>query len=140
MRRGAAGRDLRPSDAPILVRSSTPPPYPSREPATLQRMGTASGVPLEELAGRRSLRHAGPGSRSRCAAEPQHCSCGAVAGVRPQHLWSAEDGVTSKSAESCPSWDRTRTLLIQSVAPRSQSSDNALSLREFASFVVGKIS
>ncbi len=65
---------------------------------------------------------------------------GAVVGPRPQHLWSAEDGVTSKSAESCPSWDRTRTLLIQSVAPRSQSSDNALSLREFASFVVGKIS
>src|SRR5437016_13260742 len=46
---------------------------------------------------------------------------------------------TSHRALHCPSWDRTRTLLIQSVAPRSQSSDNALSLREFASFVVGKI-
>src|SRR6266516_3052505 len=55
MRRGAAGRDLRPSDAPILVLSSTPPPYPSREPATL---ATASGVPSKELAGRCSLRHA----------------------------------------------------------------------------------
>src|SRR5713101_4229192 len=44
---------------------------------------------------------------------------------------------SSHRAASCPSWDRTRTLLIQSESPKSRSSDNALLLREFASFVVG---
>src|SRR5438034_6681602 len=30
-----------------------------------------------------------PGSRRRCAAETQHCSCRAAVGPRPQQLWSA---------------------------------------------------
>ena len=52
--------------------------------------------------------------------------------------------------KSCPLWHRrrsargvkvtegTRTFLIQRVPPLRRSSDNALPLREFASFVVGK--
>src|SRR6266576_2375217 len=113
MRRGAAGRDLRPSDAPILVLSSTPPPYPSRESATLATHGDCKRCALGG-AGRKMFSEARcPGSRSRCAAETQHVH---VARQRPQQLWSAEDGVTSTSAENCPSWDRTRTLLIQSQA------------------------
>src|SRR5436190_913400 len=79
-------------------------------------MGTASGVPLEELAGRCSLRHAALVAAVAVPRRLNTVHVGAVVGPRPQHLWSAEDGVTSKSAESCPSWDRTRTLLIQSQA------------------------
>src|SRR5437667_8716257 len=45
---------------------------------------------------------------------------------------------TSHRALHCPSWDRTRTLLIQRGSPLNRFSDNALSLREFATFVVGK--
>src|SRR2546427_9508016 len=45
---------------------------------------------------------------------------------------------TSHRALHCPSWDRTRTLLIQSGSEQSQSSGNALVHREFASSVVGK--
>src|SRR6266705_6371220 len=58
MRRGAAGRDLRPSDAPILVLSSTPPPYPSREPATLATHGDCKRGALGGGGGKCSLRHA----------------------------------------------------------------------------------
>src|SRR6266516_4939067 len=58
MRRGAAGRDLRPSDAPILVLSSTPPPYPSREPATLATHGDCKRCALGGGGGKCSLRHA----------------------------------------------------------------------------------
>src|SRR5216110_3850304 len=88
MRRGAAGRDLRPSDAPILVLSSTPPPYPSRESATLALHGDRKRCALGG-AGRKIFSGArGPGSRSRCAAETQHVH---VARPRPQQLWSAEE-------------------------------------------------
>src|SRR6266516_6766836 len=58
MRRGAAGRDLRPSDAPILVLSSTPLPYPSREPATLATHGDCKRCALGGGGGKCSLRHA----------------------------------------------------------------------------------
>src|SRR6266403_1231252 len=58
MRRGAAGRDLRPSDAPILVLSSTPRLTHRVNQPRYQCMATASGVPLEEPAGRCSMRHA----------------------------------------------------------------------------------
>src|SRR6266566_1702855 len=60
---------------------------------------------------------------------------GAARGATPG---GARQSGRERGRLDCPSWDRTRTLLIQSVAPRSRSSDNALLLREFATFVVGK--
>src|SRR2546425_8957726 len=58
MRRGAAGRDLRPSGAPTLALSSTAPPRVLREPATLAARGDCKHSALGGGGRRCSLRHA----------------------------------------------------------------------------------
>src|SRR2546427_13067786 len=58
MRRGAGGRDLRPSGAPTLVPSSTPPPRALREPATLAAHWDCKQCALGGGGRRCSLRHA----------------------------------------------------------------------------------
>src|SRR5689334_25335158 len=58
MRRGAAGRDLRPSGAPTLVLASRPSPRTLREPATLAAQADCKPRALGGGCRRCSMRHA----------------------------------------------------------------------------------